>query len=106
MAEDSHEAAATTVGEQLWCSTQGGSTMCGVEGASSSGLTTGGGGGGDGQVSEALDPAYLSLFLLKYVCPKDGCFGTMAAVLGTDVCECNMCGCKRSEAEFLASLDQ
>jgi SET and MYND domain-containing protein len=64
------------------------------------------GGGEDGEGQEALDPAYLSLFLLKYVCSKDGCFGTLAAVRGSDVCECNMCGCRRSEAEFLASLDQ
>ncbi len=25
-----------------------------------------------------LEPAYLRLFLLKYICPKDACFGTMA----------------------------
>ncbi|KAF6257373.1 hypothetical protein COO60DRAFT_1233872 [Scenedesmus sp. NREL 46B-D3] len=58
------------------------------------------------QQQEALDPAYLSLFMLKYVCPHEGCFGTMAALQGSDVCECSVCGALRSEAEFLAGLEQ
>jgi len=57
---------------------------------------------------EALEPAYLSLFLLKYMCPKEGCFGTMAAVQGSSsgVCECSVCGATRGEAEFMAELEQ
>lgn len=57
---------------------------------------------------EPLEPGYLSIFLLKYMCPKEGCFGTMAAVQGSSsgVCECSVCGKLRSEAEFLAELEQ
>jgi SET and MYND domain-containing protein len=58
------------------------------------------------QQQEPLDPAYLSLFMLKYVCPREGCFGTMAALQGSDACECSVCGALRSEAEFLAGLEQ
>jgi SET and MYND domain-containing protein len=58
------------------------------------------------QQQEPLDPAYLSLFMLKYVCPREGCFGTMAAVQGRDGCECSVCGALRSEAEFIAGLEQ
>jgi len=55
---------------------------------------------------EALDPTYLQLFLLKYICPKRRCFGHMAPTEpGSDVCECNVCGSRRSEAQFLAELD-
>jgi hypothetical protein len=52
-----------------------------------------------------LDPTYLQLFMLKYMCPRESCFGTMAAVMGTDACECNVCGQRRTEAEFLAELE-
>lgn len=52
-----------------------------------------------------MDETYLHLFLLKYLCPKEACFGTMAAVKGTDVVECSVCGSRRTEAQFLAELD-
>jgi SET and MYND domain-containing protein len=61
--------------------------------------------GGTGDDRGPLDPTYLQLFLLKYMCPRKACFGTMAAVLGSDLCECNVCGGRRSEAEFLAELE-
>ena len=53
-----------------------------------------------------LEPTYLHLFLLKYVCPQPGCFGTLAPGVGTDVFSCNICGQQRSEAQFLAELEQ
>uniref|UniRef100_A0A383WD32 SET domain-containing protein n=1 Tax=Tetradesmus obliquus TaxID=3088 RepID=A0A383WD32_TETOB len=58
------------------------------------------------QPPEPLDASYLSLFMLKYVCPVQGCFGTMAALRGSNACECSVCGALRSEAEFLAGLEQ
>lgn len=55
---------------------------------------------------EALEPSYLSLFLLKYVCPVRGCYGTMAALPSDpNVCECSVCGATRSDAAFLAELE-
>lgn len=59
------------------------------------------------QQQEPLEAGYLSVFLLKYMCPKEGCYGTMAAVQGSQkgVCECSVCGALRSEAEFLAELE-
>lgn len=53
----------------------------------------------------ALDPTYLQLFLLKYICPKPSCQGLLAPVLDQDVFECNVCGNKRTGQEFLAELD-
>jgi SET and MYND domain-containing protein len=60
------------------------------------------------QQQEPMEPGYLSIFLLKFMCPKEGCFGTMAAVQGSSsgACECSVCGTLRSEAEFLAELEQ
>jgi SET and MYND domain-containing protein len=60
------------------------------------------------QQQQALEPAYLSLFLLKYMCPREGCFGTMAGVHGSSAgtCECCVCGTTRDEAEFMAELEQ
>jgi SET and MYND domain-containing protein len=68
---------------------------------------------GAAAAGERLDPAYLSLFVLKYVCPADGCGGTMAALRAAhgqqaqqgEVLECSVCGALRSEAEFLAELE-
>jgi hypothetical protein len=71
-------------------------------GGAAGGASSSGGGGG----REALDPTYLQLFMLKYVCPREACFGTMAAVQGAPACECNVCGHRRSEAEFLAELER
>ena len=74
---------------------------------SSSAAAVGGGLGGSATAGEeeALDETYLQLFLLKYVCPRDACFGTMAPVFGTDVLECCVCGSKRTESQFLAELE-
>ncbi|KAL4419948.1 hypothetical protein ABPG75_007046 [Micractinium tetrahymenae] len=61
---------------------------------------------------QQVDPAYINLFLLKYVCPREGCYGTLAPLPGQPagqpggpLFECNMCGGRRSEAEFLAELE-
>ncbi|KAG1656021.1 hypothetical protein FOA52_005649 [Chlamydomonas sp. UWO 241] len=59
-----------------------------------------------------LEPTYLHLFLLKYVCPVPGCFGTLAPTNpevwpdeGAYVYVCNVCGASRTGAQFLESLD-
>lgn len=54
----------------------------------------------------AVDPAYISIFIQKFVCPEEDCGGTMAPIgPGADVSECNVCSRRRSEAEFLAVLE-
>ena len=66
-----------------------------------------------------LESTYLQLFLLKYMCPVPGCFGTLAPLMTTGagaaaeggapdegVHECNVCGGRRSEAQFLQELEQ
>lgn len=53
-----------------------------------------------------LEPMYLQLFLLKYVCSGVGCYGTLApAGPGSSQLECSVCGVQRSEMEFLAELE-
>ncbi len=62
-----------------------------------------------------MDPTYLQLFLLKYVCPEPQCFGTLAPLVplapgggagpGGEVLECNVCGAHRTEAQFLQDLE-
>lgn len=63
--------------------------------------------GGDG----ALDPTYLQLFLLKYLCGNvrsdgDGCFGTMVPpAAGVPACACNRCAMVVTDVEFEMSLE-
>lgn len=47
---------------------------------------------------------YIQLFIMKYVCPREECHGTLAPILGTDRSQCNICGGVRTEAEFLAEM--
>ena len=55
---------------------------------------------------EGADAGYIQVFLLKYVCPQADCFGTLVPTHpGSTVQECNMCGCRRTEAQFLANLE-
>lgn len=82
---------------------QHGGTQQDASGGACAASGSGGGGGGDDR--GPLDPTYLQLFMLKYMCPGESCFGTMAAVAGSDACECNVCGRRRTEAEFLAELE-
>jgi hypothetical protein len=56
-----------------------------------------------------LDPTYIQLFMLKYVCPAPGCFGTLAPLAPDqgpqDIYECNVCGARRSEVQFMQDLE-
>lgn len=55
------------------------------------------------EANGGVDAAYIEVFLIKYVCPRENCFGTMApCALGSTTHECNMCGCMRTDAEFMA----
>ncbi|BDA45650.1 probable histone-lysine N-methyltransferase SMYD1 [Coccomyxa sp. Obi] len=55
---------------------------------------------------EGANAGYIQVFLLKYVCPQADCFGTLVPTQpGSTVQECNMCGCRRTEAQFLADLE-
>lgn len=59
-----------------------------------------------GAEGECADAGYIQVFLLKYVCPQADCFGTLVPTQpGSTVQECNMCGCRRTEAQFLADLE-
>lgn len=51
------------------------------------------------------DEAYIGMFLLKYVCPTDDCFGTMVPD-GMNMYKCNMCGFQRTEEHFMAAVEQ
>ena len=59
----------------------------------------------------------VQLFLLKFMCPNPDCFGTLAPLVippgaepptnpAENVYECNVCGGRRTEAQFLADLEQ
>jgi hypothetical protein len=56
-----------------------------------------------------VDGGYLAVFMLKFVCSASGCGGTMAALppgcIGGEGTECSVCGAIRSEADFLAELE-
>ena len=55
---------------------------------------------------DALDPTYLQLFLLKYLCCEADCFGTFILEdVGSNVHVCNVCSRRRTEEEFLADLE-
>lgn len=63
-----------------------------------------------------LEEGYLDVFLFKFLCPQTfpngvACSGTMAPTAPSDspessVLECNVCGSKRTEAEFLRELEE
>jgi hypothetical protein len=53
-----------------------------------------------------LDKTYLELFLLKYLCSRLGCLGTMAPTApGTGILECSVCGAQVGENDFLEGLE-
>jgi SET domain len=56
---------------------------------------------------EPADPGYVQIFLLKYVCSQASCFGTLVPEEGSvdKVAQCNICGYRRTEADFLQSLE-
>jgi hypothetical protein len=52
------------------------------------------------------EPSYIQVFILKYTCPRPRCYGTLAPCgVGSDVYECNFCGGRRTEAEFMLELE-
>lgn len=58
-----------------------------------------------------IDSSYIDVFLIKYVCPDEGCEGTMAPLHpqvqdANQVLECSVCSRKRTEQEFLKYLDE
>lgn len=56
--------------------------------------------------ADVADAGYIHVFLFKYVCPREGCGGTLAPLPGqSDVMQCNVCDKRRTEAEFLAELE-
>ncbi len=55
---------------------------------------------------QSVDESYIHVFLLKYVCPKEECGGTMAPLFGSDRSVCNMCSHIRSEQEFMEEMEQ
>jgi SET and MYND domain-containing protein len=60
-----------------------------------------------GAATNPADAAYIHVFLFKYVCPRPGCEGTMApAAPRALTMSCNVCGGQRSDADFLAELEQ
>jgi SET and MYND domain-containing protein len=71
-------------------------------GAEEGGMAVDSGAGEEGP----LDPTYLQLYLLKFVCPVPSCFGTMAPVgPKMSLNECAVCGHTRSEEQFLRDLE-
>ena len=52
------------------------------------------------------EASYIQVFILKYTCPRPKCYGTLAPCApGSDVSECNVCGGRRTEAEFMRELE-
>ena len=64
-------------------------------------------GGASSDEDQAAEPSYVHVFLLKYVCTVEGCFGTFVPNESSaeKVMRCNMCGHTRCEAEFLRDLE-
>lgn len=59
------------------------------------------------QEGAEADAAYIHVFVLKFVCPRDACGGSMAPLPGVpDRLQCNLCRLERTEADFLAELEQ
>lgn len=54
-----------------------------------------------------ITPGYIGTYLVKFVCPKDMCQGTLCPISGKpDVSECNVCGLQRTDAEFQKALEE
>eukprot|EP00892_Ulva_mutabilis_P006140 jgi/Ulvmu1/3899/UM018_0121.1 len=54
-----------------------------------------------------LETQYVELFLMKYICPDSACSGTMAPAAAADgsTLHCNICGFRRTDAQFLAEVE-
>lgn len=57
--------------------------------------------------NENVDEGYVSIFLIKYLCPDPDCEGTMVPVLDDPEKSlvCNVCSAKRTEVQFMSSLE-
>jgi len=57
--------------------------------------------------NEHVDEGYISIFLIKYLCPDPDCEGTMVPMLDDpeESLICNVCSAKRTEAEFMSYLE-
>ena len=75
-----------------------------------------GGGGADDEANNtsadgaAVDPSYIDVFVMKFVCPHEGCQGTMAPKIpgvpqSAQVLECSVCGRFRTEEEFMKDIE-
>ena len=54
-----------------------------------------------------IDEGYVSVFLLRHVCPDEDCLGTLAPdAPGSTTFVCNMCGQNRTYDAFLIELEQ
>lgn len=61
----------------------------------------------EGKDRGGITEGYINMFLMKFVCPQSECFGTMAPIgPSSQSLECNMCGHHRTEAQFLAEMNQ
>lgn len=60
----------------------------------------------EGETVGGVDASYIQVFMLKYLCPQEDCFGTLAPVRGTNGYKCNMCGFTRTEEDFMRELQQ
>lgn len=58
-----------------------------------------------GDSATGITEGYINMFLMKFVCPKAECFGTMApAGPASETLQCSMCNHYRTEAQFLAEM--
>jgi hypothetical protein len=62
---------------------------------------------------DKIDKNYVNLYLLKYLCREGFCTGSMSPIKDYDAndltksyCECNTCGRRRSDADFLKELQE
>ena len=54
-----------------------------------------------------INEGYVSVFLLRHVCPDEDCLGTLAPdAQGSTTFVCNMCGQSRTYEVFLRELEQ
>jgi hypothetical protein len=59
-------------------------------------------------LEDGVDETFIQLFLLKYLCTQLECFGTYVPFLNStdELSQCNVCGHRRTEADFLRDLDE
>ncbi|KAL6771682.1 hypothetical protein ACKKBG_A27400 [Auxenochlorella protothecoides x Auxenochlorella symbiontica] len=74
---------------------------CKVEGALEAGQEP------DPERCGGADEAYVQMYLLKFVCPQEECGGTLCPLSpdSASVAQCNICGHRRTDAQFMAELE-